>query len=145
MEKLCSIFYLYLDTFTCPSFLFIISFLIYISWSKSKQSVIYLLDYACARPPSHLRVTFSAFVEHSNIYYKDNPKASRFQMRILERGGLGEETCLPNGAHYIPPQQTLDLARDEAHSLIFEAVDEALAKVGLKPKDIGILVTNCSS
>ncbi|KAJ6982192.1 hypothetical protein NC653_025335 [Populus alba x Populus x berolinensis] len=58
-------------------------------------------------------------MEHSRLILKDNPKSVEFQMRILERSGLGEETCLP-----------------PANSLF--------KKTGLKPKDIDILIVNCS-
>ncbi|KAJ8436650.1 hypothetical protein Cgig2_029896 [Carnegiea gigantea] len=114
----------------------------YLKYSNSR--VIYLLDYACFKPPSTMRVPIASFVEHSKLVFVDNPKAARFQMRILERAGLGDETALPPAIHYIPPEPTMQRARDEAHLVIFSAVDELLKKTGLRPKDIGILVTNCS-
>lgn len=46
--------------------------------------------------------------------------------------------------HYIPPTPTMDLAREEAELVIFSAMDSLLAKTGLKPKDIDVLVVNCS-
>ncbi|KAL9226547.1 hypothetical protein vseg_002347 [Gypsophila vaccaria] len=146
--ELCSFIFQCFDTFKIPHFLctslvFILLFNL-ILFFNSKKKVVYLLDYACSTPPLDLRAPFSAFIEHSRIVFKDNPKASLFQMRILERAGLGEETCLPLVTHYIPPEPTIDLARDEAHLLIFSAIDELFQKIGLKPKDIGILVTNCS-
>ncbi|KAK9683214.1 hypothetical protein RND81_10G123700 [Saponaria officinalis] len=146
--ELCSFIFHCFNTFKipniiCPSLVFIILFTL-IFFFTSKQKVVYLLDYACSIPPSYLRAPFSSCMEHSRIIFKDNPKASHFQMRILERSGLGEETCVPLVAHYIPPEPTIELARDEAELLIFSAIDELFQKVGLKPKDIGILVTNCS-
>ncbi|KAM1382679.1 hypothetical protein ACFX2F_035117 [Malus domestica] len=95
----------------------------------------YLVDYACFKPPVTCRVPFSTFMEHSCLNLSDNPKSVEFQMRILERSGLGDETCLPPAIHYIPPNPTMEAARGEA---------ELVKKTGLKPKDIDILIVNCS-
>ncbi|KAK1372272.1 hypothetical protein POM88_028465 [Heracleum sosnowskyi] len=67
-------------------------------------------------------------------------------MRLLERSGLGlgEETCLPPAIHYIPPKPTMKAARGEAELVIFFRIDSLLQKTGLKPKDIDILIVNCS-
>ncbi|XP_074308294.1 3-ketoacyl-CoA synthase 5-like [Silene latifolia] len=128
------------------SFIFLILLLIFIFilYSNTKQRVVYLLDYACSLPSIEFRAPFAAIIEHTMIMYKHNPKAARFQLRILERAGVGEETSLPLVIHYIPPQPTIDMARDEAHILIFDAIDHLFKKTGIKPKDIGILITNCS-
>ncbi|KAK4780894.1 hypothetical protein SAY87_017000 [Trapa incisa] len=80
----------------------------------SKPRTIFLVDYACYKPPVTCRVPFSTFMEHSRLILKDNPKSVEFQMRILERSGLGEETCLPPAIHYIPPKPTMEEARGEA-------------------------------
>ncbi|KAL0378074.1 UNVERIFIED_CONTAM: 3-ketoacyl-CoA synthase 6 [Sesamum radiatum] len=65
-------------------------------------------------------------------------------MRILERSGLGEETCVPPAMHYIPPMPTTGAARDEAETMIFSAIDSLMEKTGVKSKDIDILIVNCS-
>ncbi|KAG6412443.1 hypothetical protein SASPL_125122 [Salvia splendens] len=110
----------------------------------SKPRSIYLVDYACYKPPVTCRVPFSTFMEHSRLILKDNPKSVDFQMRILERSGLGEETCLPPAIHYIPPTPTMDAARGEAETVIFSSIDSLMKSTGLKPKQIDILVVNCS-
>ncbi|RVW45536.1 3-ketoacyl-CoA synthase 6 [Vitis vinifera] len=56
---------------------------------------IYLVDYACYKPPVMLRVPFATFMEHARLVLSSQPKSVEFQTRILERSGLGEETCLP--------------------------------------------------
>ncbi|CAI0552393.1 unnamed protein product [Linum tenue] len=110
----------------------------------SKPRTVYLVDYACYKPPVTCRVPFSTFMEHSRLILKDNPKSVEFQMRILERSGLGEETCLPPAIHYIPPKPTMESARGEAELVIFSAVDSLFERTGLKPRDIDILIVNCS-
>jgi 3-ketoacyl-CoA synthase len=43
-----------------------------------------------------------------------------------------------------PESRTMMEAREEAGMVLFQVVGEALARTGLKPKDIDILVVNCS-
>ncbi|GAA0165501.1 hypothetical protein Leryth_013703 [Lithospermum erythrorhizon] len=125
----------------CSSFLIIIIATVFF---MSRPRSVYLVDYACYKPPVTCRVPFSTFMEHSRLILKNNPKSVDFQMRILERSGLGEETCLPPSIHYIPPKPTMEAARGEAELVIFSTIDSLMAKVGIKPKDIDILIVNCS-
>ncbi|MQL76264.1 hypothetical protein Taro_008650 [Colocasia esculenta] len=110
----------------------------------SQPRAVYLVDYNLFKPPFTCRVPFSAFMEHAQMLDCFDAKSKMFQMRILERSGLGEETCLPPAIHYIPPCPNMELARAEAELVIFSAVDELLVKTGLKPRDVDILVVNCS-
>lgn len=125
----------------CSSFFIIFIATVYF---MSKPRSIYLVDYACFKPPVTCRVPFATFMEHSRLINSDNPKSVEFQMRILERSGLGEETCLPAANHYIPPKPTMEASRGEAELVIFSAIDDLLKKTGIKTKDIDILIVNCS-
>lgn len=125
----------------CSAFFIIFAATVYF---MSKPRTIFLVDYACFKPPVTCRVPFSTFMEHSRLILPNNPKSVEFQMRILERSGLGEETCLPPAIHYIPPKPTMDAARGEAELVIFSAMDALFQKTELKPKDIDILIVNCS-
>ncbi|KAE8726071.1 3-ketoacyl-CoA synthase 5 [Hibiscus syriacus] len=125
----------------CSSFFIIFIATVYF---MSKPRSIYLVDYSCYKPPVTYRVPFATFMEHSRLNLSNNPKSVEFQMRILERSGLGEETCLPPAIHYIPPTPTMEAARGEAELVIFSAMDSLFEKTGLKPKDIDILIVNCS-
>eukprot|EP00262_Sarcandra_glabra_P011169 TRINITY_DN268_c0_g3_i1.p1 TRINITY_DN268_c0_g3~~TRINITY_DN268_c0_g3_i1.p1 ORF type:complete len:506 (-),score=18.66 TRINITY_DN268_c0_g3_i1:196-1713(-) len=125
----------------CLSFLIVFVATVYF---MSKPRSIYLVDYALYKPPITCRVPFATFMEHSRLINKSHPKSVDFQMRILERSGLGEETCLPPANHYIPPHPTMEASRGEAQTTIFSCIDALLEKTGVKPKDIDILVINCS-
>ncbi|KAG2269372.1 hypothetical protein Bca52824_063927 [Brassica carinata] len=109
----------------CSSFLIIFVSTVYF---MSKPRTIYLVDYSCFKPPVTCRVPFATFMEHSRLNLIDSPKSVEFQMRILERSGLGEETCLPPAIHYIPPTPTMDAARSEAELVIFTAMDDLFKK-----------------
>lgn len=67
-----------------------------------------------------------------------------FQNRLLERSGLGEETYLPPALMKENPEINMNTAREEAELVLYTVVQDVLDKTGVKPKDIGILVVNCS-
>ncbi|KAJ0981307.1 hypothetical protein J5N97_009562 [Dioscorea zingiberensis] len=125
----------------CTSF-----FIIFIAtlYFMSRPRPVYLVDYACYKPPHTCRVPFSTFMEHARQLQFFDERSVRFQMRILERSGLGEETCLPPANHYIPPCPSMEASREEARTVIFSAIDQLFSATSIKPKDIDILVVNCS-
>lgn len=122
---------------------FIIIFVLTV-YFMSRPRPVYLVDYACFKPPPSCRVPFATFIEHTDMICNNDPKPVQFQTRILERSGLGEETCLPPANHYIPPNPTMEASRVEAQLVIFSAIDDLIKKTGLQPKHIDILVVNCS-
>ncbi|XP_072972049.1 3-ketoacyl-CoA synthase 6-like isoform X1 [Typha angustifolia] len=124
----------------CTTFLVVFVATVYFI---SRPRPVYLVDYACYKPPASCRVPYATFMEHCRLFNSDE-KTVQFQTRILERSGLGEETYLPPANHYIPPTPTMEAARAEARLVIFSAIDDLLKRTGIKPKDIDILVVNCS-
>ncbi|XP_062216360.1 3-ketoacyl-CoA synthase 6-like [Phragmites australis] len=124
----------------CSAFLVVFVGTVYV---MSRPRPVYLVDYACYKPPASCRVPFATFMEHTRLI-SDDEKSVRFQTRILERSGLGEDTCLPPANHYIPPNPSMEASRAEAQLVIFSAIDDLVRRTGVKPKDIDILVVNCS-
>lgn len=110
----------------------------------SRPRSVYLIDYACFKPPAELMVPFSLFMRHSECSGSFDSKSLEFQRKILERSGLGEETYLPPVMHDLPLLPTMSAARAEAEQVMFGALDSLFEKTKVKPKDIGILVVNCS-
>ncbi|KAJ4780750.1 3-ketoacyl-CoA synthase [Rhynchospora pubera] len=104
---------------------------------------VYLVEYSCYLPPPELKAPFSAFMAHSKACGFDD-SALEFQRKILERSGLGEETYVPESVYAIPPQPTMANARSEAEQVMFGALDNLFTSAGVNPKEIGILVVNCS-
>ncbi|KAJ0093315.1 hypothetical protein Patl1_25262 [Pistacia atlantica] len=110
----------------------------------SRPRKIYLVDFACYKPDSELICTRETFVEKSNnigCFSEDN---LAFQKKIIERSGLGQKTYFPEALLREPPNPCMAEARKEAEAVMFGAIDKLLAKTGVKAKDIGILVVNCS-
>ncbi|KAM5574503.1 hypothetical protein ABKV19_013782 [Rosa sericea] len=67
-----------------------------------------------------------------------------FQVKVLERSGIGSETCMPTSLHEIPPRGSLDDTRKEVEMVLFTVVEDLLSKHKVDPKSIDILVSNCS-
>ncbi|KAF6166656.1 hypothetical protein GIB67_005518 [Kingdonia uniflora] len=105
---------------------------------------VYLVDYACYRPPSYHQVKFDQFMEHSRLTGDFDESSLEFQRKILERSGLGEETYVPEAMHHLPPRPTMANAREEAEQVMYGALDNLFANTNVNPKDIGVLVVNCS-
>ncbi|KAI6694196.1 hypothetical protein NL676_021906 [Syzygium grande] len=105
---------------------------------------VYLVDFACYKPDPARICTRETFMERSELTTAFTEENLAFQRRILERSGLGQRTYLPEAVLRIPPNPCMSEARAEAEAVMFGAVDQLLAKTGVKAKDIGILVVNCS-
>jgi 3-ketoacyl-CoA synthase len=85
---------------------------------------------------------FLKMTEDSGAFEEDS---IGFQRRIASRSGLGDETYLPKGITSRPPSLSMQEARSEAEAVMFGALDALFEKTGgVQPKDIGILIVNCS-
>lgn len=110
----------------------------------SRPRSIFLVDYACYKPPPSLMVPSSLFMGHSEKSGIFDEKSLEFQKKILQRSGLGDETYLPPAMHKLPPMPSMAAARAEAEQVMFGALDMLFARTHINPKVIGILVVNCS-
>ncbi|KAH7655990.1 Very-long-chain 3-ketoacyl-CoA synthase protein [Dioscorea alata] len=114
-----------------------------ILYFKSPPSPVYILDFACFKPPITCRVPHATFLEHSRLLVDE--KSVRFQMRILERSGISEETGLPPPSFYLPPKASLEGSRAESEQVIFSCIDELLITTSFDPKHIDILVLDSNN
>ncbi|XP_057544784.1 3-ketoacyl-CoA synthase 11-like [Amaranthus tricolor] len=105
---------------------------------------VYLVDFSCYKPSDNLKCSKPYFMERIEMSGYFSEQALSFQRKILKRSGLGEDTYLPEAFHNSPPCPSMAYARKESEEVMFGAIDELIAKTGVKPKDIGILVVNCS-
>ncbi|CAL5205900.1 unnamed protein product [Lathyrus oleraceus] len=109
-----------------------------------RQRAVYLVDFSCFRPADHLKAPFHSFIQHSHLTGDFDDSSLDFQRKILLRSGLGDETYVPEAMHYIPPRPSIFAARCEAESVMFGALENLFVNTNLNPKEIGILVVNCS-
>lgn len=83
-------------------------------------------------------------MERSSLASTFTKENLEFQRKIIERSGLGESTYLPPAVLRVPPNPCMAEARKEAEVVMFGALDQLFKNTSLKPKDIGILIVNCS-
>ncbi|KAK6916010.1 FAE1/Type III polyketide synthase-like protein [Dillenia turbinata] len=105
---------------------------------------VYLIDYVCYLPPDYLRAPVSNFIEHFEICNVFNRECIDFQVKVCERSGIGDEACLPLTLHQLPPDSSLKPTTEETKMVLFTVVKDLLFKHKINPKDIDILVSNCS-
>ncbi|XP_072974414.1 3-ketoacyl-CoA synthase 11-like [Typha angustifolia] len=124
----------------CSTLLVFLSTLYFLTRPKP----VYLVDFACYKPDEARKCTRERFMLCSTSVGKFSQENVEFQRKIIERSGLGDATYLPDSLRNIPSNPSMAEARKEAEMVMFGALDELLAKTNLKPKDIGILIVNCS-
>ncbi|CAN6720173.1 unnamed protein product [Malus baccata var. baccata] len=129
-----------LTHFLATTFLITALVLYFLLRSKS----IYLVDFTCYLPPENLRVPASKFIEHIEISGIHDKESVDFQAKVLQRSGIGSESCMPVTVHEIPSYSSLEATRKETELVLFTVVEELLSKHNINPKSIDILVSNCS-
>lgn len=120
------------------------SLLLVYFFSSSKSRCVYLIDFSCYLPPPDLRASVANYIEHFEICGNHEREAIDFQTKMIERSGISSEACLPPPLHQIPPDNALSCTREETETVIFTVVKDILSKHSVNPKNIDILVTNCS-
>ncbi|XP_076921099.1 3-ketoacyl-CoA synthase 11-like [Bidens hawaiensis] len=123
--------------------LMIFLLLLYFVMAKKPSNKVYLIDFACYKPPT-------SQIRSRDIIVKETAESGRFSEEILdfmkktmERSGLGDSTYVAEvffGKEYNPSMRD---ARREVEMSVFGAVDTLLAKTGVKCEDIGIVIVNC--
>lgn len=140
---------------TIPSFFFLfhyhpINYLIPISlallWFHRflSPSKTYILDFSCMKPPKNLRVPIAMFHEHLCLTKCFDKESISFMNKILTSSGIGNESCFPPSLHLIPPSCRHEDAIQESHMLFFPTLDELFAKTKVLPREVDLVVVNCS-
>ncbi|KAL6884548.1 hypothetical protein ACP4OV_010484 [Aristida adscensionis] len=107
---------------------------------------VYLVEYGCFRPRPSFRAPFATCLEHVRLLpYVVHEEDITWGMRLLQRSGLGEETCVPYAYHYMPPDRSLEASREETELVIFSAIDDMFARTTVAPADVDVLIVNCST
>jgi 3-ketoacyl-CoA synthase len=121
----------------------ILLFLLAVFWTKRSKPV-YLVDFACYKREDERKTSFETILKKAKELGTIDDETLRFQRRISTRSGLGEETYISRGLSSQPPNLSMEEARYEAESVMFGALDALFSKTGVEPRDIGILIVNCS-
>ncbi|XP_022140855.1 3-ketoacyl-CoA synthase 5-like [Momordica charantia] len=105
---------------------------------------VYLVDFSCLKPPSFCRIPFSFFLENATLIDTFDSDSISFMAKTLKSSGQSEETCLPPALHFIPPKTHQQESINEVHMVLFPVMEDLLTKTHLSPRDIDILIVNCS-
>lgn len=122
----------------------IIVFIVYLLYRFTRQTPVYLVDFACFEPPKELWGTNEHYSRHMRETGFFTSESCDFQEKLLFRTGLGEQTSFSEGILAQPPRLNMEWARQEFDQVSKGALDDLFAKTGVKPTDIGILIVNCS-
>ncbi|KAH1263420.1 3-ketoacyl-CoA synthase 1 [Glycine max] len=110
-------------------------------WKRSPT--VYLVDFACYKPKKEHKISMEGFLKMTKESEGFEEESLQFQRKISTRTGLGDKTYLPRGITSCPPKLCMNEVHLEENIVMFNALDALLAKTGIDPKDIDILVVNC--
>ncbi|GIL94726.1 hypothetical protein Vretimale_703, partial [Volvox reticuliferus] len=115
-----------------------------VSYYILRTRPVYLVDFQVYRAPESWIATYARFMAGSRACQRFTDEALEFQEKILQRSGLGQQTYLPPAVQIMPPECTMANARKEFELVVFPIIEELLQRTGVHPKQIGIIVLNCS-
>lgn len=116
-------------------------------FSRRRREV-YLVDFTTFEPPDHWRLSPEQILTIMRSQGVFTEESIAFLERLLSQSGCGPLTAWPPGIlrclEGLPQDYSFEGARREAEIVIFDCVRKVLASTGTKPRDIDILVINCS-
>lgn len=122
--------------------------LVVIGWILTNDNPIYMLAFSTFKAPDSWKVThaeFSQMMKNQDCFTEDSLK---FMNRLIERSGTGQSTAWPPGIVQClkgkKSDRSIEASRKEAETVIFDIVASALAKARVHPREIDVLVINCS-
>ncbi|XP_057960190.1 3-ketoacyl-CoA synthase 11-like [Malania oleifera] len=125
----------------CSSTLVFLSTLYFLT----RPRPVYLVDFSCFKPDDDdKKCSWQRFIKCSESIGTTTEENIEFQRKIMVRSGLGESTYLPPAILNIPPNPSMAEATEEVKMIMFGALDHLFEKTSVNPKDISILIVNCS-
>ncbi|MCE0482381.1 hypothetical protein HAX54_041081 [Datura stramonium] len=109
----------------------------------STRRRVFLVDFACYKPPENQQLGRRTFLDKSSRSLLYNKDSLDFMDCILQRSGLGDKTYVSKGLLKEPPDLSAEAANEEVEMAVFGAIDELLLKTRVQCEDIGILVCVC--
>lgn len=103
-----------------------------------------LLDFACFKPDESTSCSKQVYIEKAQRSGYFTESSLEFLEKVLYLSGLGEETCCPASTICEPMDRSQKTCHAEVQEVIFGVADEIFAQGTVKPKDVSILVVNCS-
>jgi len=120
------------------------------AWMIRRNNPIYLLSFATFKAPDEWKCSHEDIMEMMRRQGCFNDESLNFMQRILDRSGTGPATAWPPGIvkslqnDGSKADRSIAASRKEAETVIFDVVEQALKKANLKPREIDVLIINCS-
>jgi len=120
------------------------------AWMVRRDNPIYLLSFATFKAPDEWKCSHDDIMEMMKRQKCFNEESLGFMQRILDRSGTGPATAWPPGIvrclkdENTKADRSIAASRKEAETVIFDVVGQALKKANVKPREIDVLVINCS-
>lgn len=125
-----------------------ILFCLLIWFYVTKEIGVFLLDFSVFEPPEDWKLTPKQLLEIMRFQGVYSEESMSFQEKLLERSGVGPKTAWPPGITRClrgePQDISVEGARAESQTVIFDVVRNVLKSTNLHPSSIDILVINCS-
>lgn len=124
--------------------------LVLAAWYLRRQNPVYLLSYATFKAPDSWKVSHKEICEIMRRQKCFTEGSINFMERILERSGTGQATAWPPGIvkclddPSLQSDRSIAASRKEAETVIFDVVEKALKQAKVHPREIDILIINCS-
>ena len=124
--------------------------LVLAAWFVRRDNPIYVLGFATFKAPEEWKCSHDDIVEMMRRQKCFTEESLNFMRRILDRSGTGQATAWPPGiVKSMQPDapvadRSMAASRKEAETVIFAIVEDALKKANVKPREIDVLVINCS-
>jgi len=113
-----------------------------------REQPVYLIDFSTFEPPEDWKVTPDQLMQIMRFQNCFTEESVEFLDRMLKQSGCGPRTAWPPGTVQClegkPADTTAEAARKESEIVIFDCVESVLKKTKTNPKDIDVLVINCS-
>jgi len=126
------------------------------AWMVRRDSPIYLLSFETFKAPDDWKCNQDEIMEMMKRQKCFTQESLNFLRRILDRSGTGPATAWPPGitqclkpkpndpSDHMMADRSIDASRQEAQLVIFDIVEKALKKANVKPREIDVLIINCS-
>mmetsp|Transcript_33325 Transcript_33325/g.31789 ORF Transcript_33325/g.31789 Transcript_33325/m.31789 type:complete len:537 (+) Transcript_33325:76-1686(+) len=115
---------------------------------SQRDKPVYLMDFAVFEPPEDWKLNHDELMDIMGKQGCFTEDSLNFLSRMLQQSGVGPATAWPPGITKCltgaPADRSAEAARKESETVMYSCVRNALKKTGTNPKDIDILVVNCS-
>lgn len=123
--------------------------LVILAWILTANNPIYLISFATFKAPDSWKVSHDQIIEMMRRQGCFTEDSIDFMKRLIVRSGTGQNTAWPPGIVQCLEEgkktdRSIAASRKEAETVIFDIVENAMKKAKVKPKDIDVLVINCS-